>query len=122
MPSSPVTPMELPEPRPEYQVRMGSLHSAKSQIVGDALEGCSCPLPTLEAAALRAYSMMPQLVTQHVESTDRKRSDLWLEVFRVSDGAPHFRVCFHNLGTPPPTRRFDVVLCNWKDEERPRPF
>jgi len=58
-------------------------------------------------------------VTQHVESADPDHAERILEVHRLRDGAPFFRVQFHNLGTPSTTRRLDVVLCNWADPNKP---
>ena len=84
-------------------------------VVGDNLDGDATPLPTLEGAALRACTMLPQLVTQHIEATDPRRAELTMDVYRTRDDAVFFRFVFHNCRdiSPDEVRRWDVVLCNW---------
>ena len=88
-------------------------------LVGDDFLGDATPLASLQHAATRLCSMLPQFLHQHVSSDDARRADLVVELFQTSDDAPLFRVVFHTLGAPVSPGRWDVVLCNWTDESQP---
>jgi len=90
-----------------FAVRMNSSHTASSILVGDHFVGDATALASLDAAAARLYSMLPQFVSQHVRSESPERADLTIEVFQISDDAPRLRVVFHPLA--PTHGRWDVV-------------
>lgn len=101
-----------------FAVRLVSLESAADATVGsEDGRDAFAPLPSLEAAALRAYTMVPQLVKRLLEEATSGMT--YVEVYSVSDNAPQFRIVFHNSGVPAATRRFQVVLHNWTDAAAP---
>lgn len=94
--------------RGDFAVRLSSTHAASAILAGDHFLGDTTPLASLQEAAARLFSMLPQFVSQHMRSENPERADLTIEVFQISDDVPRLRVVFHPLAPTNP-RRWDVV-------------